>query len=155
MIQFTLDLDYKQERPVIMLENGLTALLDTGAYMPVWTDDEEALRTLKDAEFIKSGVPISGFGGTTQGNLYQVTIEIGKLVFPKMHIIANNEMHTPFNMIFSATMFHDLAYEINAKTHKLNVTAFSMADTVRDLKIKDKNGKLYVLCSSADNSPIL
>ena len=82
MIQFTLDLDYKQERPVIMLENGLTALLDTGDYMPVWTDDEEALRTLKDAEFIKSSVPISGFGGTTQGNLYQVTIEIGKLVFP-------------------------------------------------------------------------
>ena len=153
MVQFTLDLDYKQERPVIMLANGLTALLDTGAYIPIWTDDEDALKSLKDVEFIKGGVPISGFGGTTEGNLYQATIEIGKLIFPKMHIVANNELKTPFNMILSATMFHDLAYEINTKTHKFSVAAFSIADTVRDLKIKDKNGKLHVLCGSAIHPP--
>ncbi len=36
--QFTLKLDKNRQRPVVLLSNGLTALLDTGAYIPVWTD---------------------------------------------------------------------------------------------------------------------
>ncbi len=43
MKQMTLTLDNQQQRPVIRLENGLRALLDTGAYIPVWTDDESIL----------------------------------------------------------------------------------------------------------------
>ena len=38
MKQFTLRLDARQQRPVVALKNGLSALLDTGAYFPVWTD---------------------------------------------------------------------------------------------------------------------
>ena len=41
--QFTLRLDATQQRPVELLKNTLTALLDTGAYIPVWTDDEDIL----------------------------------------------------------------------------------------------------------------
>lgn len=40
MKQFTLKLDKNRQRPVVLLSNGLTALLDTGAYIPVWTDME-------------------------------------------------------------------------------------------------------------------
>ena len=36
MKQFTLDLDKSQQRPIVMLQTGLKALLDTGAYIPVW-----------------------------------------------------------------------------------------------------------------------
>lgn len=43
MKQYTLQLDNTRQRPVIILNNGLTALLDTGAYIPVWTDDEDIL----------------------------------------------------------------------------------------------------------------
>ena len=43
MKQMTLTLDNQQQRPVIKLESGLRALLDTGAYIPVWTDDESIL----------------------------------------------------------------------------------------------------------------
>lgn len=43
MQQIVMDLDDKQQRPVAILENGLTALIDTGAYMPVWVDDESIL----------------------------------------------------------------------------------------------------------------
>lgn len=42
MKQFTLNLDVKQQRPVINLKN-FRALLDTGAYFPVWTDEEAIL----------------------------------------------------------------------------------------------------------------
>lgn len=35
MTQFTMKLDKKHQRPVVVLKNGLTALVDTGAYIPV------------------------------------------------------------------------------------------------------------------------
>ena len=40
MKQFTLPLDATQQRPVVLLKNSLTTLLDTGAYIPIWTDEE-------------------------------------------------------------------------------------------------------------------
>ena len=43
MKQMTLKLDSLQQRPVVIVGNGMTALLDTGAYIPVWTDDESIL----------------------------------------------------------------------------------------------------------------
>lgn len=91
MKQFTLNLDITQQRPVVVLKN-LTALLDTGAYIPVWTNDEEIWVSDLDAKLIKKNIPFVGFGGTTHGNLYQVTLEVGELVFPNMHIMANSEL---------------------------------------------------------------
>lgn len=62
MRQFSLNLDATQQRPVVVLKN-LTALLDTGAYIPVWTDDEEILVSDLGAKLVKKDVPFSGFGG--------------------------------------------------------------------------------------------
>ena len=121
MRQFSLNLDATQQRPVVVLKN-LTALLDTGAYILVWTDDEEILVSDLGAKLVKKDVPFSGFGGTTYGNLYQVTLEVGDLIFPNMHIVANNELNTSYNLILSATMFDGLIYEINTRFHFLNFT---------------------------------
>ncbi|MDE7477593.1 MAG: hypothetical protein K2M91_06545, partial [Lachnospiraceae bacterium] len=66
-----MNLDKKYKRPVVLLGNGLTALLDTGAYIPVWTDEEDILVSDMDAELVKEKVPFSGFGGFTYGNLYK------------------------------------------------------------------------------------
>lgn len=149
MRQFSLNLDATQQRPVVVLKN-LTALLDTGAYIPVWTDDEEILVSDLGAKLIKKDVPFSGFGGTTYGNLYQVTLEVGDLIFPNMHIVANNELNTSYNLILSATMFDGLIYEINTRFHVLNFTIINDSDLVRNLRVVDKDGKIHVLCS-ADN----
>ncbi len=56
MRQFTMKLDKKSQRPVVVLKNGLTALLDTGAYIPVWTDDEDILISVLGAEFIRNSI---------------------------------------------------------------------------------------------------
>lgn len=149
MRQFSLNLDATQQRPVVVLKN-LTALLDTGAYIPVWTDDEEILVSDLGAKLVKKDVPFSGFGGTTYGNLYQVTLEVGDLIFPNMHIVANNELNTSYNLILSATMFDGLIYEINTRFHVLNFTIINDSDLVRNLRVVDKDGKIHVLCS-ADN----
>ncbi len=65
MKQYTMRLDLNHQRPVVMLKNGLTALLDTGAYIPIWTDDEKILVSRLGAKLIQRDVPISGFGGST------------------------------------------------------------------------------------------
>lgn len=45
-------------------------MLDTGALYPVWTKSEELLVKLLNAKLVKAKVPVSGFGGTTEGNAY-------------------------------------------------------------------------------------
>lgn len=152
MKEMILNLDISQQRPVVLLSNNLMALLDTGAFVPVWTDDEELLKKLYNAEFVKSDVPLSGFGGTTKGNLYKATMTIGDLIYPNMHIIANSELNTSFSMIISATMFSGLIYEIDTKNHKLNITIPNDESRIRNLRIQDSNGKLHVLCSSAEEA---
>ena len=47
MKQFTLRLDATQQRPVVLLKNSLTALLDTGAYIPIWTDGKNLVRNVR------------------------------------------------------------------------------------------------------------
>lgn len=48
MKQFTLNLSKDMQRPIVILKNwnNFRALLDTGAYLPIWTDDEKLLADL-------------------------------------------------------------------------------------------------------------
>lgn len=147
MKQFTIRLDKNQQRPVVILKYALTALVDTGAFIPVWTDDEEILVNVLDAELVKEKVPFIGFGGIAYVNLYQVTLEVGNLIFPNMHIVANNELDTSYNLILSATMFQNLIYEIDDKNHKFNVTVPDNESNMKDFRIEDSNGGLHILCN--------
>lgn len=148
MRQMTLDLDKNQQRPVVMLGNGLKALLDTGAYIPVWVGGERILTEGLGGELVKKHVSFTGFGGTAYGNLYQVTIRVGDLLYPNMHIIASNDFDVPFHIILSATMFSHLIYEIDDHNHKFNLTIPDSESMVRNLIIVDRNGKPCVLCNS-------
>ena len=150
MKQITLDLDEKQQRPIAILDNGLNALIDTGAYLPVWLDQESILVNDLGAQMIKKNVPFTGFGGTTQGDLYQVTLQVGELIYPNMSIVANSELNAPFNMILSATMFQHMIYEIDDYRHKFNITVPDGESMVRNLRVIDRNGSLHVLCHSFD-----
>ncbi len=152
MRQMTLDLDKSQQRPVVMLENGLKALLDTGAYIPVWVGGESILSEGLGAELVKKHISFTGFGGTAYGNLYKITIQIGELLYPNMHIIASNDFDVPFHIILSATMFSHLIYEIDEYNHKFNITVPDNESFVRSLRVVDKSGKLFVLCNSNENS---
>lgn len=149
MLQMTMDLDDEQQRPVIFLGDELTALLDTGAFVPVWVDDERVLVEKLGAKFVKGHIPLAGFGGIFYGNMYQATFQVGTLTFPNMHIIANGEMKSPFNLILSATMFQGLIYEIDDRSHKLSVTVPDGESPVRNMRIVDSGGRLHVLCESA------
>lgn len=64
-----------------------------------------------------------------------------------MHIIANNDINASFNLILSATMFDGLVYQIDTVNHVLNVDVPDHESSVRNLRIEDKDGRQFVLCS--------
>ena len=150
MRQMTLKLDRSQQRPVVIVGDGMTALLDTGAYIPVWTDDENVLVEKLGAELVAKGVTFTGFGGRAIGNLYKVTLWVGDLISPDMTVISNDDLEVPFNMILSATMFQNLIYEIDDKNHRLNITIPDEESMVRNLRIINSDGRIHVLCTSKE-----
>lgn len=152
MKQFTMSLMKNSVRPVVKLQswNSFRALLDTGAFFPVWTADESLLYNL-GATLKMQGVSFSGFGGSTKGNLYELqSFVLGDLIFPNMHMIACKDLQdVPFQLILSATMFCGLIYEIDDKNHKLNITVPDGESIVRNLRIEDSAGRLHILAGSA------
>lgn len=150
MKQYTLRLDSTRQRPVVILKNGLTALFDTGAYIPVWTDDEDILISELGAVFVRKNVPLSGFGGLTVGNLYKVNLDIGGILYPNMHIIANNEINATFNLILSATMFEGLIYQVDTINHMLNIEVPDWESNIRNLRVINEKGRIVVLCNTAE-----
>lgn len=147
MKQFTLNLDVTQQRPVIDLKN-FTALLDTGAYFPVWTANEMILLKRLNAKLVKKDVSFTGFGGMATGNLYRMMFQLGDLVFPSLPIVTSSDLAVPFSMILSATMLQGLIYEIDDNNHKFNVTIPDKESTIRNLKVESSSGQLHILCNS-------
>lgn len=151
MKQITLPLIEDMQRPVTYLSDWhrFYALLDTGALFPVWVADETALKKL-DAELLIEHVEFGGFGGKAHGKLYKLPyFQLGDLIYPNLHIILC-QMDMPCQIILSATMFHNLRYEVDDENHALNITVPDGQSTVRNLVIRDKDGKLQVLCSSGE-----
>lgn len=148
MRQVTLRLAADVERPVVIVGGNMTALLDTGAYIPVWTDEESILTEKLGAVLQKKGISFTGYGGTAVGNLYQVTLKVGMLTYPNMSIIANQDLDTPFNLILSATMFRGLIYEVDDVNHFFNISIPDNESMVRNLRIVEENGRIHVLCNS-------
>lgn len=149
MKEFCLPLQKITMRPVVILKDfyGINAMLDTGALFPIWTADEETLEVLGGI-VLKDRVKFGGFGGIAEGKLFRLpTFQVGDLIYPEFNIISCN-MNVPGQALLSATMFQGLRYEIDDVNHTLTVTIPDNESNVRNLKIKDENGRLYVLSQS-------
>ena len=149
MKQLTFSIDENIQRPVVMLKDWhrVIAMIDTGSLFPVWVAEEQALVEL-GGELLIEEVEFGGFGGKAKGKLYKLPIfQMGDLVYPNLHIILC-EIDLPCYMILPATMFRNLRYEIDDENHRFNVTIPDSQSNVRNLVIKDENGKLHVFCTS-------
>ncbi|MCL2719484.1 MAG: hypothetical protein FWE14_11975 [Lachnospiraceae bacterium] len=152
MRQFTLRLDRAYKRPLIYFgETNIKALLDTGAFYPIWTQPIHILARL-NAVSCNKRISFSGFGGKTYGELYTLkNFSVGSLIFTEMDIIACSELkNPPAQFIFSATMFQRLVYQIDDKNHTFKVNIPQDESNIRRLKIIEaKNGSFDVFCQSA------
>lgn len=150
MIQFTLNLDSMQQKPVIQLKY-INVLLDTGADYPVWVASRQILIDMFNAELVKRNVPFGVLGGEAKGDVYRIKYFIlGELVYNGLEVIVCEEhKNTAYYMILSATMFRNLIYQIDNKNHKLNIDIPEGESHVRNLVVEDSNGRVYVRCNGA------
>lgn len=147
-----MNLDPDAQRPIVHLTefHNLDALFDTGSLFPIWCASEKRLQVIGGKK-VSNYAPFSGFGGVTVGNLYDLELfQMGKLIFPHLKIIACEYPSMVAPLILSATMFDNLCYEINDETHLLNITISDNQSCIRNLTIKNKQGRLFVLCTSAE-----
>lgn len=152
MKQFTLPLIKDKQRPTVRLSNffQINAMLDTGAVLPVWVEEEEALKKIGGVP-VAFNQPFGGFGGMTEGTLYKIPLfRCGELMFPEFPVIAS-KINLPCQMLLSATMFNGLVYEIDDWHHRFNVTIPDHESHVRKLIIEDRNGNLHIFCTGEEN----
>lgn len=140
------NLEKGTNRPIIKLDDifpGCTALLDTGAIIPVWTKDTELLKKLGAVLHAKD-VKFSGFGGETKGDLYKMNLKLGNIIYPGLPIVVHNDDEIPGYFIFSATMFKDMIYTIDDIAKKI-ILIFKDNQVCRNLSVVDTEGKIKVL----------
>ena len=149
--QFTMKLRSSLKRPVVSIPNffNITAMIDTGALIPVWVKDEAILQAC-GAKFLFGNAGFSGFGGETSGNVYQIqNFTFGNLLFPTFHIVTS-KINIPAQMILPATMFDGLVYEFDTDNHAMNITIPDTQSKVRNLVLERKDGRMIVLCNNVN-----
>ena len=148
MTQFTLKLVEDQDNPVIILDSfhNATALIDTGAKIPVWLEDEKDIQAAGGI-LKQSNIRIKGLSQkVSTGNLYTLSnFQIGKIIYTKLDIVVLPDKNTTYNILLSATMFRGMIYEIDDINHRFNVNVPD-SDTVRNLAAyyDKKKDKVYV-----------
>ena len=113
MTQFTLKFVEDQDNPVIILDSfhNATALIDTGAKIPVWLEDEKDIQAAGGI-LKQSNIRIRGLSQkVSTGNLYTLSkFQIGKIIYTKLDIVVLPDKNTTYNILLSATMFRGMIY---------------------------------------------
>lgn len=136
----------KSLRPIIEVGifPGCKALIDTGAVIPVWTAAEAQLADLECVRSMDRRGTVSGFGGSCEGNLYEMTLDFGGLYYIDLPVLASKMGNAQWHMILPATLFDDMIYTID---NIRRIAVFEVPDNqlVRHLKYRDQGGGLYIL----------
>ena len=142
---FSIELIKKCERPLTNL-HGLTALIDTGAIIPVFSMSEDDLKEYFNAHLKRSDIYIGGIGGRCDGDVYVVkNFQIGEMIFENMDVFVPKDI-TPFEkkpIMLSATLFFGTKYEIDTINSKFTVTYPEDFKLIKDFNILDLRGKIY------------
>lgn len=148
--EMILELDNTLLRPTI-LTNGITALFDTGALIPMANMRASILEKQFGARVVIKDAEISGIGGVCKGSVYTIPVfTLSKLTYPEFHVfVPNNRIKGMADFLFSATMFNGLIYEIDTPNHRMLIRVPDKESCVRNLRIYDSKGKLYVLANSS------
>lgn len=117
----TLDIVAGYGRPVVLLKEDITCLIDTGANIPVWTRGSQKLINAFQASLIKDKKFIlSGFGKVAEKvDAFRISDFVlsgdgdDKIVFKSMIIACTERPAMVANMILPATAFNHMNYLIH------------------------------------------
>lgn len=135
----------KSLRPVIEVGifPGCRALIDTGAVIPVWVAAESQLAASEGVHAIGRRGTVSGFGGSSEGNLYEMTLDFDGLYYIDLPIVASRMRNSPWHIILPATLFDNMIYTID-NIRRMAIFEAPDNQLVRHLKYSDKDGGLYI-----------
>ena len=135
----------KSLRPVIEVGifPGCRALIDTGAVIPVWVAAESQLAASEGVRAMGRRGTVSGFGGSSEGNLYEMTLDFDGLYYIDLPIVASRMKNTPWHIILPATLFDNMIYTID-NIRKMAIFEAPDNQLVRHLKYCDVDGSLYI-----------
>ena len=143
MKEFSIPLQKKHERPIIKLYN-LSALIDTGAVIPVFSIDPDIIGKYFEIKLILETGFIDGFGGFERGSVYSIkNFKVGDLIFDDFEVFVPDEPKINFPFLLSATLFYGMDYEFDTINEKFVVRMKDEQPLHRDFKIKDLKGKLF------------
>lgn len=145
MITCELNLDEDIDRPVIVSDNLLIALVDTGASVPVWTGDVNILIDRLHAVLINDRAELSGFGGSELSVAYKIpSLTLSDITFRNVPIVVSTKLgNVPFNIILCASMFSGMIYQFDTINNKMRIYIPDNR-TDRTFKVKNSNGKYHI-----------
>ena len=88
--------------------------------MPMWLKSIVPLK-IKGAVKQDRQIELSGVGGKTSGELYKVNFDFGNIHFKDLPIVHKEIKVADAYMILPATLFEDMAYEIDNINHTFKV----------------------------------
>lgn len=145
MKEFVKKIAYSEDQPCVVLENGLQALIDTGAKIPVWTKSEELLLAYyPNAEKVLDSVEIGLLEGTAKGSIWKIDLVFGKLIFPRIPVFVCSSNEVEYTFLFSNSMFRRLEIRLDQFKDTFHVIIPDGENEVRNLSFFI-NGKNIVL----------
>lgn len=149
MLEEIYNLDSKENSPVIVLPwfHNCRVLIDTGATLPIWLKSIVPLK-IKGAAAQNKRVKLNGVGGKSEGELYRVNFDFGNIHFKDLPIVHKEIRVADAYMIFPATLFEGMVYEINNICGTFTVKVDNEA-YYRQFKIRDSEGVPYIYLANA------
>ena len=149
MNEFILELDKNSTRPICRLDNNLSALIDTGADIPLCSDSE-TLKEFYKARLIKhcnQDEAPKGVSESLPSDLYDVEIfRLGDIIYPHLRVFVPYKAVFTTDFIISVSMLYDLTCSFDFSSHTLKVIIPDGQNNIRNAKY-DKEGNSFILTS--------
>ena len=143
MQQYTFKTSQNNTRPTIRVYENLSAVIDTGADIPVCADANVLVERFGAREQIipDESIETIGIGGNIRGRIFRVKgFELGPLIYPELNFFVPNKPTMTTTFLFSSSMFSNLICEVDFKNHYFRITLPDDEQTVR-LVTFEKDGE--------------
>ena len=144
---------YSGDRPVIVLDNGLSALIDTGAENNVWYTAGNLLKHIGVSQNVTLHNNITGVTGhSISSEIYTIDIRIGGLLWKNAHMLfpLRKTKNTVCDMILGVSMFQQMHVNIDFMNRKITLANFQDSNICMDSrrKMKDADNKTVYLINN-------
>ena len=144
----SLALDINSQRPIIALANGYSAMIDTGALLPVWYGNTDTLIKDFNAILWKRNVVLNGIGGSCICNVYKIDLNLKSLKFENLPVAVIENVSASFDLLLSATMFTRVIYTVDMPAHQFRITIPDGESLRQRLTITDQGGVAHVFAQA-------